>query len=317
LGIGNSRNAKKMALLANTVASRRREFGRVDYVPGTRFGEVSSQRTVTAIAADSLLGKNRLTILVERAGNGQRTTGMAEHAFFADWARKVWVGNMLIAWSEVIGLTSSIKGDGRLKEMSADLDEIARRVVAGANDVVDAKFAGFAGIFPALKIAVRRRTHGDARTVGVDRACGLFCGAAEGMRHCGARVSGNFVRMAECAAAGFGRGVGSPRDLRVWNAKRMNRRTLRKHHERQEKRKSRAEERDEPCERSDAPRRGHPTHRRKREFLVRPIEQCCFTKEPRSEARETRGFVRSGRKVRMFICGMTMGEGEVGPPFGV
>lgn len=75
---------------------------------------------------------------------------MAEDAALADRAREVGRAQIFVAGREIVGLAAAIVGKLRLKEMVAEIDQIAAGVIAGTDYIVDAVVGGVAGGFEAL-----------------------------------------------------------------------------------------------------------------------------------------------------------------------
>ena len=71
------RRAGKMALLADAVASRRRQLRRIQNISRLRPLQMFFHRTMAALARNRLFGKNRRLILIRRAAPVQRLPGVA------------------------------------------------------------------------------------------------------------------------------------------------------------------------------------------------------------------------------------------------
>src|ERR1035438_2746158 len=133
---------------------------------------------------------------------------MAKDAFFADWTREIRVGLIFVAGRQTVVLTAGVESDRRLEQVSADIDEIAAGMGAGADDIVDAVVVRVAAIFPALPITAGGGMHGDLRAVRRDGAIWLLPGAAQRVGHGRAGISFNLRGMAERATARVGRLTG-------------------------------------------------------------------------------------------------------------
>src|ERR1041385_7374162 len=77
-GIGDTRYAGQVALFANAVARRRRQFGGVDDGSRRRFSQVLFRVAVAAFARDGLFHERRTAVAVYGAGNVLRPAGVAE-----------------------------------------------------------------------------------------------------------------------------------------------------------------------------------------------------------------------------------------------
>ena len=87
-GICNPHNAEQMALLANAVTCCGLEFSRIDDGSRLRVGQVSFHRAVAAFAGNPFGCEHGIPVLIERAGDMQGRSGMAQQAFFTDRPRK-------------------------------------------------------------------------------------------------------------------------------------------------------------------------------------------------------------------------------------
>src|SRR6516165_4337045 len=84
--------------------------------------------------------------------------------------------------------------------MAADVDEIAARVISGANDVIHLVFIFVSAALPGLPVAGRPRLHGDFRSPSVDHAIRFLTCASKRMSHRRARVPFDFGFMANGTA---------------------------------------------------------------------------------------------------------------------
>src|SRR5215469_17615676 len=104
-----------MALLADTVAGGLIEFGGIDDRTGPRIAEVLLGRTMATFAGDALLWECRRAILIQGAAHMKRGAGMAEHTFFTHRASEVGVRLVFVAGRKVVGSSTLVVGDRRLK----------------------------------------------------------------------------------------------------------------------------------------------------------------------------------------------------------
>ena len=114
-------DAHQVALLANAVAGARLKFCRIDDRAGFRMGKMPSAGTVATLATDGFVRENRIAILIVGAGNMKCRSGVTKDATLSYWAREIWILCLLISGSQIVGITTLIKSDGRLEEMPGDI----------------------------------------------------------------------------------------------------------------------------------------------------------------------------------------------------
>src|SRR5277367_847888 len=151
-GIGDPRDSEQMALLADAVASGWFEFRGIHDIAGARIGKMFLRRTVTAFAGDRFRsrGEYRKAVFVQRFGDVQRGPGMAEDTFIADRAREIGIGLIFVAGREIVRLAVLVISNRRLEQVTADVHQIAARVISGTDHPVNAVFTLVAAIFPTL-----------------------------------------------------------------------------------------------------------------------------------------------------------------------
>jgi hypothetical protein len=142
---------------------------------------------------------------------------MAKNTFFAHWACEIRIRLILVTWRQVIRLATFIEGDGRLEKMSANVDQIAAGVLAGANHKVNAVGTFIASILPALPVTRRGRVNRDFRAVTRHYAVWFLTSAAQSMGHCRTGISLNLCCMTEQATIWAG-GLPQLRMGRRWSA---------------------------------------------------------------------------------------------------
>ena len=147
-----------MALLADAVASDGLELRGIDDGARARIGEVLFSGAVATFAGDPfrIHGKNRRSVLIQCARYMQRRSGMAKNTFFRDGTCEIGIGQIFVPWGKIVGFAPGVVSDGRLEQVSAEIDQIAARVRAGADYKVDAVVASVARIFPMLPVTRRR-----------------------------------------------------------------------------------------------------------------------------------------------------------------
>ena len=198
-GIEDASRAEEMALLADTVPGGLREVRRIDDVAGFGFGEVSGGGSVAAIAADGEVREGNGAVAIPCAGDGVEGSCMAEDATLGDGPGEVRVGLSLVAGSEIVGGAAAVEGDGRLKEVSGDVRDVAGCVGAGADDVVDVEGAGGTVALEALPGAAAIGKHGDAGAGNFDHPGGLLRVHVHGVGHTGAGEAVDLLGVAATA----------------------------------------------------------------------------------------------------------------------
>ncbi len=203
-GIQDASSSEEMALLANAVAGRWLELCRIDDRSGARIRKMFFDGAVASFASDRFRRKNGISILVQRASDMQRRSGVAKDASLADGSREIGIRLIFIAGRQIVSVAPCIISDGRLKEMAAEVHQITAGVSSGANHKVDAVLGAVATVFPSLPITGCGRMHGNRRAMRGHDSVRFLPGASQGMRHRRTRVSLDLGRMAEHAAARAG-----------------------------------------------------------------------------------------------------------------
>src|SRR5215475_11323419 len=160
-GIRHAGRAKEMALFANAIARSGSKLGGIHDGAGSRVAEMPRDGTVATRAGDRFGRKSGSAIFVQRARDGERGAGVAEHAGFVHGPREIGIRNAFVAGSQVVGVTKTVEGHRRLKEMASDVREVAGGMCAGADDVADAIVDALRAVFPPLCRAVGGGVHGD------------------------------------------------------------------------------------------------------------------------------------------------------------
>ena len=161
-----------------------------------------SDRAVASFAADGLFRENRIAILVVGTRNVKRGACVTKDATFSDGTREIRILRLLISGSQVVGIATFIKSDGRLEEVSSDVSYVAAGVVARADHIVDVEVADVSGGLNALPGAGRQREGSNLAFGSGDSAAWFLVGAAESVSHCRARVAFDFGGVADLAAIG-------------------------------------------------------------------------------------------------------------------
>jgi len=178
-GIRYTRHSEQVTLLANAVAGGGHQFGWIHDTARDWLFDVPLRRSVATFACDGLVGKYRLTILIQGAGNVQCGSGMAEKTFFADGTSEVGILLMLESRDQRVRLAAVIVREGRLENVAAtQIHQVTAGVIARTNDVADTIVGLFLSILPMLPVAGRQRVHGYRGSVRGYRAVGFMLGTS-------------------------------------------------------------------------------------------------------------------------------------------
>jgi hypothetical protein len=109
------------------------------------------------------------------------------------------VRQILKSWCQIVGISAFVKSDRGLKQMAAQIHQIAAGVVPRSNDVIHAVFVDLAAILQALRIAVFRGVHGDCCSVSVHGAVRLLTGDSQRVGHRRPRVPSHLRCVAKLA----------------------------------------------------------------------------------------------------------------------
>src|SRR6266436_6595579 len=122
-----------MALRADGIAALRAELQRVNH-PCASFNVLTS-RAVTPFTTDSVLGKGRRRVTVQRAFYMLDLAGMAEQAARLNWTNRqftIW----LITWRDVPQIPLRVEADRSLIEVTIHAIKVTASHLTGTDEVI-------------------------------------------------------------------------------------------------------------------------------------------------------------------------------------
>lgn len=192
-----------MALLADAVTLGIGELGRIHDRAWRGTPQVLRRWTVAAFAGDGSRRKNRGPITIDAVGNRLRLARVAKQALYRDGTCEIGLSHVFIAGRQIVGLPLRVLREGRLKEVIAELNQIARRVIARADHVLHWILEPLALPLQPLPGSSVARVDGELSAGScAERSSGLERGRTQRTGHAEMRITEYLLGMTTLAGSG-------------------------------------------------------------------------------------------------------------------